>query len=104
MRRGLIRCNSGHYFRGPTCPMDGWGNADITALWHEISRLESANELSFGLLRDGSGSYKAGSDLLCRVIVWECHDEMASFDALVPHGYVIGQQWVPLEQAPVSFK
>jgi len=95
MQRTYWRCNSGHYFSSPSCPMDGWSRPYVDRLSETVKEIESRGErVSVERLRE-AGVEQAALD---RVIVVEFGSSAAVFDGIVPEGYVIDGKFVSLEK------
>jgi hypothetical protein len=93
MRRAYCRCNSGHYFVGEYCPIDGWSSLASKELVKVIKRVTaSGREPSLRALREAGLSEAA----LQRIIVIEFGTDACVFDAIAPEGYVIRGVWQPL--------
>lgn len=90
MVRAYIRCNSGHYFMGEFCPLDGWSSSESLELTEAATKvLASGNQLSL-LELERVGMTNAS---LKRVIVSQFGSEQSAFDAVVPEGYFIDGKW-----------
>ena len=93
MRRLYCRCNSGHYFVGEYCPIDGWSSPVSKELVQVIKRVTaSGQEPSLRALREVGLSEAT----LQRTIVIEFGTDACVFDAIAPEGYVIRGVWKPL--------
>jgi len=83
-KMAYIRCNSGHYFVGTHCPLDGWDSPESHELSQALERLVSeGHEVSIDALR-GIGVSEAA---MKRTIVIDFGSDSSAFDALVPEGY-----------------
>jgi hypothetical protein len=94
------RCNGGHYFRGPCCPLDGWSSAasrELDAACHRLSA--SGRPVSLASLREAGVSDSS----LSRIIVIEFGCAESVFDAVSPEGYVVNGRWQPLEELGDEF-
>lgn len=94
------RCNSGHYFLGETCPLDGWSSSESQQLTEVVERIaKTGHELSLAELR------KAGAreETLARTIVIEFGDGASVFEAIAPEGYVVGGKWKLLRDLGAHF-
>ena len=87
------RCNSGHYFVGEYCPLDGWSSLAAKELVKVTRRvLASGRELSLQGLRQAGLSEATAQ----RTIVIEFGTDAGAFDAVSPEGFVIHGEWKPL--------
>ena len=101
MVRAYFRCNSGHYFTGSTCPIDGWTSGAATELFDAVEQLVSARQTpTLERLR----SLRVGSEALLRAIIIEFGNAESAFDAVSPEGYVIDGEWKPLDKLDWRFK
>ena len=101
MKRAYYRCNSGHYFQGAFCPLDGWSSPGSERLTEVVERLlASRREPSLVELR-GAGLDEAA---LCRTIVVDFGADDSAFEAVAPEGYVIGGEWRSLTDLDGNFK
>lgn len=92
MTRVYVRCNSGHYFEGVYCPLDGWSSAASADVTRCVAALRERNEVaSFEVLR----SRGVAETALKRCIIIEFGDDDASFELVAPEGYVVGGVWIP---------
>jgi hypothetical protein len=95
MKRAYSRCNSGHYFSGPRCPLDGWSSDASRELAAACERLASGGRpVSMAALRQEGVSECS----LQRIIVIEFGSESSVFDAISPEGYVLDGRWQPIEE------
>ena len=95
------RCNSGHYFIGVHCPLDGWSSPESEELAAAVGRAAAKRRpLSLAELRRGSLTEAA----LRRAIVIEFGSDAAAFEAVVPEGYVVNEQWRPITTLGREFK
>jgi hypothetical protein len=93
MQKTYWRCNSGHYFSTPFCPQDGWSRPYVQRLFEVAKEMEKSGEnISIERLRQKGFDKEA----LDRVIVVEFGSDMAVFDGIIPDGYVIHGEFVPL--------
>ena len=93
MIRAYCRCNSGHYFVGEYCPLDGWSSLAARELVKVTKRvLASGQELSLQGLRRAGLSDAAAQ----RTIVIEFGTDDGAFEAVAPEGFVIHGAWKPL--------
>jgi hypothetical protein len=93
MIRAYCRCNSGHYFVGASCPLDGWSSLAAKELVLVTKRvLASGRELSLQELRQAGLSDATAQ----RTIVIEFGTDACAFDAIAPEGFVIHGTWKPL--------
>lgn len=93
MRRAYCRYNSGHYFVGEYCPIDGWSSPASKELVQVIKRVTaSGQEPSLRALREAGLSEAA----IQRIIVIEFGTDACAFDAIAPEGYVVCGVWKPL--------
>jgi hypothetical protein len=93
MIRAYCRCNSGHYFVGEYCPIDGWSSSVAKELVQATQRvIASGQALSLHALRQAGLSEVATQ----RTIVIEFGTDACVFDAIVPEGLVIHGTWKPL--------
>ena len=100
MIKAYIRCNSGHYFSGEYCPLDGWTSAESRELADALTRVSGPGELSLRKLRQMGVSKTA----LRRAILVEFGSTDAVFEALAPEGYVLDHEWRPLASLDGRFK
>lgn len=99
--RAYCRCNSGHYFAGRYCPIDGWSSPASHELTEAVARvLDTGRELSLMELRKAGVS----EETIGRTIVIEFGSPASAFDAVSPEGYVINGQWKPLLELGEPFK
>lgn len=101
MMRAHFRCNSGHYFSGGYCQLEGWSSTASKQLAEVVERLAaSRRDPSLAELR------RAGLDsaALQRTIVVQFGAEGSIFEALAPEGYVIDGEWRPLDELDGQFK
>jgi hypothetical protein len=92
MVRLYSRCNSGHYFEGEHCPLDGWSSPASAEIAAALDRLrEEGTRPSIEALR-GLGVSK---EAIRRCIVVEFGDAEAAFELVAPEGYMVGGHWVP---------
>lgn len=100
MLRAYCRCNSGHYYVGEYCPLDGWASSESKELAAAVNRLSCAGlEVSIVALRDMGLS----DATLKRAIVVEFGSETSAFDAISPEGYVINGKWKRLRDLGEEF-
>ena len=93
MIRAYCRCNSGHYFVGEYCPIDGWSSSVAKELVQVTKRVTAAGHtLSLHALRQAGLSEAAAQ----RTMVIEFGTDAGVFDAIVPEGLVIHGTWKPL--------
>jgi hypothetical protein len=93
MIRAYCRCNSGHYFVGEYCPIDGWSSPVAEELVKATKRaIASGQAPSLHALRQTGLSEAAAQ----RTIVIEFGTDACVFDAIVPEGLVIHGTWKPL--------
>ena len=101
MVQAYCRCNSGHYFVGEYCPIDGWLSPESKELAAGVKRLiGTGQEVSLAELRKAGVSEGA----LRRTVGIEFGASESAFDALSPEGYVIKGEWKPLKRLDVPFK
>jgi hypothetical protein len=95
MKKAFWRCNSGHYFSSSTCPMDGWSGSYSHRLFELVSQMRQyGQEVSIeGLIRNG-----LEKEALDRLIIIEFAPESATFDGIIPEGYIINGTFVPLRK------
>ena len=92
MIRVYRRCNGGHYFQGPDCPLDGWAESESMELDTAARRLAAAGiPPSIAALRDVGVSKEA----LDRAIVVEFGNRESAFELMSPEGYVAEGEWIP---------
>ena len=100
MIRAYCRCNSGHYFVGEYCPIDGWSSPIAKELVKATQRVTAAGQaLSVQALRQAGLSEAAAQ----RTMVIEFGTDACVFDAIVPEGLVIHGTWKPLAALDESF-
>jgi hypothetical protein len=93
MIRVYCRCNSGHYFVGEYCPIDGWSSPVARELVKATKRVTASGKaLSLHALRQAGLSEAATQ----RTIVIEFGIDACVFDAIAPEGLVIHGTWKPL--------
>jgi hypothetical protein len=101
MVRVYCRCNSGHYFMGEYCPIDGWSSAASKELTEAVGRLTATGRaISLVELRKAGVSEEAFK----RTIVIEFGANDSAFEAISPEGYVIKGEWKPLRYLDERFK
>ena len=91
MTKVYCRCNSGHYFIGAICPLDGWSSAESVELTKTVEVVMNAGkELSMTAL------CQAGLSALARkrTIIIEFGNDESGFDAVSPAGYFVNGQWI----------
>lgn len=99
--RVYCRCNSGHYFLGDSCPLDGWSSPASEELNAAVTRLGcSGKKVSLEELRRAGLSEAA----LQRTVVIEFGDDSSAFEAVSPEGYVVGGEWKTMTDLGQSFK
>ena len=95
MRKALWRCNSGHYYSVPYCPLDGWSFPGVVELFEVITSMHQMGQVpSIQQLREKGIS----QDVLDRVIIVEFGGERSVFGGFFPQGYIIEGQYVPIEK------
>lgn len=100
MVRVYCRCNSGHYFTGGCCPIDGWSSEDTDAVFVAAEELlRSDLTPSLDELRRSGLSEQA----IARTIVVEFGSGDSAFDAVAPEGYVIQGRWHPLMELSPAY-
>ena len=94
MQRAYWRCNSGHYFSSPSCPMDGWSQPHLQRLFDVVEEMKKTGEkVSIERLKQaGFDDHELG-----RVIVVEFGSDAAVFDGVIPQGYLIEGRFIPLK-------
>jgi hypothetical protein len=98
--RAYCRCNSGHYFIGEHCPLDGWSSAESGELTAVVERLTREGKIiSVEELRKAG----LGRAALARLIVIEFGAEESAFDLIDPRGYVVHGEWTPIEEVNEHF-
>lgn len=101
MKHAYCRCNSGHYFVGEYCPIDGWSSIASRELDAASKQLVSFGlEPSLAELR----KLQVSDDTLKRTIVIEFGTDTSAFEAISPEGYVINGKWKRLLDIDRSFK
>jgi len=99
--RVYCRCNSGHYFTGVHCPLDGWSSIESRELAQAVEKATAEHRsLSVAELR----RHAISDATLSRAIVIEFGSDAAAFDAVVPEGYVVNEQWRPITTLGREFK
>ncbi len=99
--RAYCRCNSGHYFVGEFCPLDGWSSPASRELTEAVERVTRAGlPLSIEELRKAG----VGKNTLSRAIVVEFGSCECVFDAISPEGYVVNDEWKLLRELEDCFK
>jgi len=88
------RCNSGHYFEGTHCQVDGWSSpaAAEIAEAQDVLRQRSTRP-SIDALR----ALGVSEEAIKRCIIIEFGDKDAQFELVAPQGYVVNGQWIPLK-------
>ncbi len=100
MIRVYCRCNSGHYFAGEICPLDGWSSSESLELADSVDRLRaSGTRACLEQLRLGGASEEA----IKRAIVIEFGSDSAVFEAIAPAGYMIEKEWRAIEKLGPEF-
>jgi hypothetical protein len=98
--RAYSRCNSGHYFTGIHCPLDGWSSQASVELDEACRRLEAAGHaISLATLREAGVSPCS----LERIIVIQFGSDESAFEAVAPEGYVVGGKWSLVEDLAEAF-
>jgi len=91
MRKAYCRCNSGHYFAGIHCPLDGWSSPASAELTSMVAAMADAGQLlSLEKLQEQGLSGVA----LARIVVIEFGSDDSVFDAISPEGYFVGDRWI----------
>lgn len=91
MIKAYCRCNSGHYFVGESCPLDGWSSAASTELTNAVERIiNSEQKISVAALREVGVSEAT----LKRTVVVEFGSDTAVFDAISPDGYFVNEKLI----------
>ena len=100
MIRVYCRCNSGHYFAGDICPLDGWSSSECLELADCVDRLRaSGTRPCLEQLRLVGASEEA----IKRAIVIEFGSDSVVFDAIAPAGYVIENEWREIDKLGLEF-
>lgn len=95
-----VRCNSGHYFTGTHCPLDGWSSPASLAVAEAAARLAGSGIVaSIARLRSEGVSPAA----LARTIVVDFGDEGSVFQLVAPKGYVVDGEWIEEGKFPSRF-
>src|SRR5882672_7050817 len=95
MTKVFWRCNSGHYYSVPSCPIDGWSFQGVRELVEILSEMRTHAEIpSIQELRRRGLS----QDVLDRVVVVEFGGDRSVFDGICPEGYMIEGKYVPLRE------
>ena len=89
MHHVYIRCNSGHYFVGEVCPLDGWSSAESRELVIAV-RAMGREATTIAQLREHGLSEAA----LRRTIIVEFGDSNSAVEAISPEGYFVDGQWI----------
>ena len=101
MVQAYCRCNSGHYFVGEYCPIDGWSSTASKELTEAVERLlGTGREISLAELRSAGVSEAT----IRRTLVIEFGVSESAFDAISPEGYMIKGEWKPLRYLDEHFK
>jgi hypothetical protein len=91
MQRPYWRCNGGHYFSSPACPLDGWSRPYFQRLFEVVEEMKRTGQsVSIERLREEG----FGEDELGGVIVVEFGSDAPVFDGIVPDGYLIGEKFI----------
>jgi hypothetical protein len=87
-----VRCNSGHWFQGLYCPLDGWTSVHFQEIHDAVSRVRRrGTALSIDALKaEGLVSKEA----LARVLLIESGAEDSAFEAIDPAGYLINGRFI----------
>ncbi len=99
MKQVYFRCNSGHYFSGGSCPLDGWSSKDWLQLRSAVLAAEATEGPGVKELRESGVS----EDTLARLVVIEFGSASSAFDAIAPSGYVVDGRWLPMDGADSRF-
>lgn len=99
-KRAFSRCNSGHYFIGENCPIDGWSSAATKELTVAQKRLaRTGEEVSMRALR----KLGVSEATLARAIVIEFGSDACVFEAFGPEFYGINGEMVSMENLDDNF-
>lgn len=86
-----VRCNSGHYFEGTHCPLDGWSSPASVEVAAAVAALGGQGiRPSIDTLRTAGLSTEA----IERCIVVEFGNDASVFESIAPEGYIVGGKWV----------
>jgi hypothetical protein len=99
--RAYCRCNSGHYFQGEFCPIDGWSSRESRELKAAAARLDcDGQEVSLAALR------KAGvrPETLRRTVIMVFGSAASAFEALAPDYLVVDGKAQRLTALGPNFK
>jgi hypothetical protein len=100
VQRVYYRCNSGHYFASPYCPLDGWHRAFTLRMFEVVNKIQKSGErVSIELLAHAGFEEEA----LKRVIIIDFGSEAAVFEALIPESYVINGSLIPLGKVGLEY-
>lgn len=100
VQQAFSRCNSGHYFSGCCCPLDGWSCRASQELDAACRKLQAADlPLSLAALQEAGVSRQS----LPRIIIIEFGSPDAVFEALSPQGHVLHGKWHPIEDLEDAF-
>jgi hypothetical protein len=94
MRRAYCRCNSGHYFVGEYCPIDGWSSPAPKELAKVVEEVTASGR---ALLLEELRKAGLSEATVQRTIVIDFGTDVCVFDAISPEGYVIHGEWKPLK-------
>jgi hypothetical protein len=98
--RAYCRCNSGHYFVGEHCPLDGWSSPASQELTRAVERLaEECRPVSLEELRKAGVSQTTFE----RTLVIQFGSAGSVFEAIAPEGYVVDDEWKPLRELDWTF-
>lgn len=98
--RAYSRCNSGHWFQGSCCPLDGWSSQASEELAQACQRLrETDRPISIATLLEAGVSPAS----LSRIIVIEFGSVTSCFDAIAPQGYVVDGNYSPIDELEDAF-
>ena len=90
------RCNSGHYFIGEYCPLDGYSSPASAELTDIVEKLhDSGVKLSIEEIAKAGASQST----LERTIVVDFGSEDSVFDAIVPEAYSIRGKFVRVDES-----
>ena len=91
MTRVYCRCNSGHYFHGSHCALDGWSSVASVEVARAVQELEGRHvAISLAALHEAGASLESVQQ--CMVI--EFGTAVEQFDALAPRSILLGGQMI----------
>ena len=100
IRRVYTRCNSGHYFVGECCPLDGWSSPASKEISAAVKRLAKlGRKATVEELRNLAVSDAA----IAKTIIIEFGSESAAFEAISPEHLVVNGETIAAMDLDESF-